>query len=209
MRLSIVAALACLPLLADAAARAQSSGLDPMLRDFLASEGYERIVVSAALEADEALVEGCGRRKAVTREFLAEMERVVFVKNRAAPVDGRWLERVELDRCGESAWQTILFSIDDEGAIDLQPLLAGQTRVLDPRSQLEIARTVYASDIRQAQGCTDRKIVDTRVATPPVGPDGPWIEHWIVLACGETRTHAVTLSRQPGGGLAFEAKPAG
>lgn len=209
MRLVIIAALACLPFLAGTDARAQSGGLDPMLQDFLSSDGYERIVVSAALEADEALVEGCAQRKAVTREFLAELERVVFVKNRAAPVDGKWLERVEIDRCGKSAWQTIMFTVDDKGEMNLQPLLAGQTRVLDPASQLEVARTVYSSDIRQAQGCTDRRIVDTRIATRPVGADGPWIERWFVLACGEIRAHNVTMSRQPGGGLVFEAKPAG
>lgn len=208
MRSTLLAAMTCLPLLPGLAAHAQPEDADPILRDFIGSSSYERIVVGAALEADETLMPDCDRRSATTREFLAEMEPVVFARNRAAPVDGRWLERVEIDRCGESAWQTIMFTVDEAGEMNLQPLLAGRTRVLDPQTQLEVARTVYSSDIRQAQGCTDRKIVDTRVDTPPVGSDGPWIERWVVLACGEPRAHAVTMSRKPGGGLIFEAKPA-
>lgn len=204
MSRSIVLILA-LAVVAAAAARAQE---DPALKAFLDDRAYERLAVSAALEADEALFPGCAERKATTRRFMGELERVVFANNRAAPVSGRWLTRVGLERCGEQAFQTIQFEVDDEGELLLQPLLPGETRVLDPRTQLEIARAVYGSDFGVTTGCSERRIVDTRVATQPLGAEGTWIERWVVDACGTQNAHSVTITPTAGGGIEYAAKPA-
>lgn len=196
-----LAALAAAPL-----ARAQS---DPALETFLDDPGYERLAVGAALEADEALAPECAERRATTRQFMGELERVVFVHNRAAPVSGRWLSRVGVERCGEKTFQTIQFAVDDSGELRVHPLLPGETRILDPRTQLEIARAVYGSDLRVTSGCTERQIVDTRIATEPLGANGTWMERWTVEACGTRNTHSVTISPQDGGGIRYAAEPAG
>jgi hypothetical protein len=185
-------------------ARAEQPQLSPeaakQFADFRNSKGYVDALVGAVMEEDQRLWPNCDKRKPISRTLIEIIKPPQFGKDGKQPTAGFWGERVELDRCGARAVQTVYFEVNDK--INVAAGLPGRT-LANLFLQVDAGKAVIVADLAKEKTCTAREIVDSAVVTPPAAPGRAWVERWTVAACGTLRPHDVTFTPKPDGDISF------
>lgn len=197
---------------------AQATNPNPQaerFKEYVTQEAYKAAIGQMAIMGDTVSDPECKDHKPIKRRGMTIYAPPTFAEGQH-PVNGLWVDRIEMNRCGTSALQNVL--IQAQGA-DKPPRMAlqlpGET-ITNPPMQNAVVKDIL--EALQKKKCTDQtQIVPVNTKRyEPTKPikineqgmfvEGAWKETWSFKACGKKVDANVEFSSDGKGGLAHKVK---
>ncbi|OAN47043.1 hypothetical protein A6A05_15915 [Magnetospirillum moscoviense] len=182
---------------------------------YATSDAYKKTVSQIATIGDSISAPECKEHKPMERAAITIFRPAAFGEG-PHPVDGLWMDRIKMSRCGTPVMQNILVRAQANGQPPQMQLKMPGATSANPPMQDKVMQDVLAS---LAKGkCTDQtKIipVDSKLdkETKPRKIDGKgmlvegaWKETWVFTACGKKANIGVEFTADGKGDLAHKVK---
>lgn len=202
-----VAALLGLAALLPGAVLAQGGSLkqENQFEAYILTKTYLSYVEARLNEMEPPpLLTECPALKVVERETSWMVDDALFAAGAASPRAGRWIDRLNVERCGKRGTRNIFVTARGSELLS-QPLIPGRTAT-SPQLQRETVR-IAAAQARIKTGCKDEfHVVDTAI-DGRFQPGAAWKEDWTLIGCKTALVIALSFAPDGRGGSAVTAKP--
>ena len=197
------------------AAPAPSANPVERFQAYVQLDGYKSMLSQMATVGETVSAPECKEHKAVSHTIMAVFVPPAFADG-LHPIQGVWLDRAVMQRCGIEVFQNVLFQAR---AADKPPaaalLLPGATATIPPK-QAEVMKDVLdglakkncsdQSQIIPVNTKRDKEIKPLKIDEKGKVVEGAWKETWTLKACGKTVNATVDLTADGKGGLAHKVK---
>lgn len=182
---------------------------------YVTSDGYKAMLGQLATMGEVVSSPDCKEHKPVERASLTIYGPPLF-ENGLHPVSGLWVDRIQMNRCGATAYQNVLMQAQKDGNPPRAALLMPGTTLANPPMQNLVMKDVLAGLAKNK--CTDQAQiipVDTKkdketkalkLDEKGMIVEGSWKETWIFKACGKTVNVGVEIGSDGKGGLNHKVK---
>ena len=160
---------------------------DPRMIDYLGSPSICRILYDLGLDQDRKLgIKDCAGRYFVRPMVPVIISSIDFPEKSANPVNGVWLLRYSLTRCGDTKIYNAIFTADPAGGFPKATAFfpggsyASPLLIHDAMFQATVTALVKSG----VQDCKEAMVYDMRPDGPP-DKEGRWSEVWIFRVCGK------------------------
>lgn len=181
---------------------------------YATSDGYKKSIGQIAVMGSAIHHPECKDHKAVKRAALTIYAPPLFAEG-VHPVNGLWLDRIQMDVCGKTAYENILVQGQPGTTPKAALKMPGQTSANPPMQDLVLKDIV---DALATKKCTDlaqiipvdsvagKETKKRKVDQRGVLVEGAWKETWTVRACGKTVSATVDFTTDGKGGLTHKVK---
>lgn len=181
---------------------------------YATSDGYKKSIGQIAVMGSTIHHPDCKDHKAVKRATITIYAGPLF-SDGIHPVNGLWLDRIQMDVCGKTTYENILVQGQPGTTPKAALKMPGQTSANPPMQDLVLKDIVAALATKK---CTDigqiipfdsvpgKETKPRKVDQRGVLVEGAWKETWSLRACGKTVTATVDFTTDGKGGLTHKVK---
>jgi len=181
---------------------------------YATSDGYKKSIGQIAVMGSTIHHPECKDHKAVKRAALTIYAGPIFAEG-LHPVNGLWLDRIQMDVCGKTTYENILIQGQPGTTPKAALKMPGQTSANPPMQDVVLKDIVAALATKK---CTDmaqiipvdsaagKETKARKVDQNGVLVEGAWKETWTLRACGKTVNANVDFTTDGKGGLNHKVK---
>ncbi|CAA7615622.1 1,4-alpha-glucan-branching enzyme 1 [Magnetospirillum sp. LM-5] len=199
-------------------APADQQGVPEALRRFQAyatSDAYKKTVSQIATIGDSISAPECKEHKPMERAAVTIFKPALFGEG-LHPVDGLWMDRIKMSRCGTPVMQNILVRAQANGQPPQMQLKMPGATSANPPMQDAVMTDVLASlakgkcsdqtKIIPVDSKLDKEIKPRKIDAKGMLTEGAWKETWVFNACGKKTNIGVEFAADGKGSLTHKVK---